>query len=377
MAQDAEIQSIKLETYDTYVGADYIGLTKQGTFKVKINGKYVTVDDVDQVQGIVKEWETGYMIEIEFTLKKADFDTIGSIVLRNRARLILDGAKKAYTLGQQIKDLVSIAGEVLLHPTSAASLADRSGDMKFWKGTIKAENLEIAGDRDNEQELPLKISIYPDLSKPKHMIYGVLGDWTAQDVAPKLLFNNFDERVQFIPSMHIPEITVPRDGRAQLQTYAAYSTDSTITALINFGGGYSSSATSIVFDTLSASNAFVAKSYIKINGEYLYIKSVTYATATTGTLVVQRGIWGSVAAAISDNDTITVQENYGLVRVTDYVTYLGSDNTKGTVGDSAIATDDQKKGVIHNVASGSFTITSSVTVGVTTVTSQVITVTTL
>lgn len=377
MAAEAEIQSIKLETYDTYIGGDYIGLTKQGTFKVKINGKYTTVDDVDQIQGIVKEWETGYMIEIELTLKKADFDTIGGIVLRNRARLILDGAKKAYALGQQIKDLVSIAGEVLLHPASAPSLADRAGDMKFWKGALKAENLEIAGDRDNEQELALKISIYPDLSKPKHMLYGLLGDWTAQEVAPKMLFTSFDDKVQFIPMMHIPAVTLPRDGRAQLQVYAAYSNNSTITAAINFGGGYTATATSLVFDTLSASNAFSNKSYIKINGEYLYVKTVTYATATTGTLVVTRGVWGSVPASITDNDVITMQENYGIVRATDYVTFTGSDDTKGTVGDSAVATDDQKKGVLHNVANGSFDVEAETTVGVTTVTSERITVTTL
>ena len=192
-----------------------------------------------------------------------------------------------------------------------------------------------------------------------------------------MLFTSFDDKVQFIPMMHIPAITLPRDARSQLQIYAAYSNDSTITAAINFGGGYSATATSLVFDTLGASNAFSNKSYIKINGEYLYLKTVTYVTATTGTIVVTRGIWGSVAASIADNDVITLQENYGLVRVTEYVEYTGDDDASGTVGNSAVATDDQKKGVLHNVTAGNFDVEAETVVGVTTVTSEPITVTTL
>lgn len=80
-----------------------------------------------------------------------------------------------------------------------------------------------------------------------------------------------------------------------------------MTALINLVAGYSASATSIVFDTLTTASGIEQYDILKINSEYLRVDTVTYATTTTGTLTVTRGYYGSTAAAILDNAVIYVK----------------------------------------------------------------------
>jgi hypothetical protein len=46
---------------------------------------------------------------------------------------------------------------------------------------------------------------------------------------------------------------------------------------------------------------------LKINLEYLLVMVVSYVTTITGTLTVTRGYYGSTAAAINNDDTITIK----------------------------------------------------------------------
>ncbi len=83
--------------------------------------------------------------------------------------------------------------------------------------------------------------------------------------------------------------------------------DKEMTALINNVAGYSAAATSIAFDALTTASGIDAYDILKIGSEYLLCTAVSYTTTTTGTLTVTRGYYGSTAAAISDNTTITIK----------------------------------------------------------------------
>lgn len=83
-----------------------------------------------------------------------------------------------------------------------------------------------------------------------------------------------------------------------------------VTARVNAVGGYTAAATSIVIDTLSLASAIQKYSVLYIGTEYLLVTAVpVYATTTTPTVTVTRGMYGSTAATIADDALITVKDN--------------------------------------------------------------------
>lgn len=83
--------------------------------------------------------------------------------------------------------------------------------------------------------------------------------------------------------------------------------DKEMTALVNNVGGYSAAAVGIAFDGLTSASGVEAYDILKINSEYLLVTAVSYTTTTAGTLTVTRGYYGSTAAAINNDDTITIK----------------------------------------------------------------------
>lgn len=97
------------------------------------------------------------------------------------------------------------------------------------------------------------------------------------------------------------------------------------TALVNNVGGYSASATSIVFDGLTPVSGIEQYDVLKIGSEYLRVDAVTYATTATGTLTVTRAFYGSTAASIADDASISVRNQrkaQSLDRATDDIVSL-------------------------------------------------------
>jgi len=84
--------------------------------------------------------------------------------------------------------------------------------------------------------------------------------------------------------------------------------DTGVAAAVNNSGGYNAAATSLVLDALSV-GGFIKKNHLLyIGSEYLRVTGVTYATPTTLTVTVLRGQYGTTAAAISDDASVSVRD---------------------------------------------------------------------
>lgn len=68
----------------------------------------------------------------------------------------------------------------------------------------------------------------------------------------------------------------------------------------------STTATSVPFDALSTASAIGPGSVFLVGTEQMLVQAVSFATTTTGTLTVVRGVNGSTAATHADNATATI-----------------------------------------------------------------------
>lgn len=83
--------------------------------------------------------------------------------------------------------------------------------------------------------------------------------------------------------------------------------DTGVTAAVNAVGGYSAAATSLVLDGLSSASYIKKNHLLYIGSEYLRVTAVTYSTTTTPTVTVERGKYGTTAAAIADDAVVSVK----------------------------------------------------------------------
>lgn len=83
--------------------------------------------------------------------------------------------------------------------------------------------------------------------------------------------------------------------------------DTGVTAAINAVGGYTAAATSLVLDGLSSANYIRKNHLLYIGSEYLLVTDATYSTTTTLTVTVERGKYGTTAAAISNDVPVSVR----------------------------------------------------------------------
>lgn len=83
--------------------------------------------------------------------------------------------------------------------------------------------------------------------------------------------------------------------------------DTGVTAAVNAAGGYSAAAVLLVLDALSSENFIKKNHLLYVGSEYMLVTSVTYGSGTTPTVTVTRGMYGTTAAAISDDAPVSVR----------------------------------------------------------------------
>lgn len=83
--------------------------------------------------------------------------------------------------------------------------------------------------------------------------------------------------------------------------------DTGVSAAVNAAGGYSAAAVSLVLDGLSTPNFIEKNHLLYIGSEYMLVTDVTFATETTLTVTVTRGMYGTIAAAIADDALVSVR----------------------------------------------------------------------
>lgn len=147
----------------------------------------------------------------------------------------------------------------------------------------------------------------------------------------------------------------------------------TCTASSNEVGDITATTASFDIDTLNVDNGFAVGDYLLFSttAEVVYITAITYATATTATIDVVRGIGGIVAAGHLDNAVITKLSNVYVIPVSRRATWTSTAADDVTVGNSNAS---ENKGLLTWIADGSDSITA--VIGATTSQALVVTATT-
>ena len=107
---------------------------------------------------------------VEFTLENLQLAFQGSELVTGSA-----GAKKLVVKSVSGKSSMDSAGELRLHPLSAAGSEDVSKDFNFPSAAPAVSDLEIAYTKDGLKTIPLVFKAYPD----SEGVSLVIGDKTA------------------------------------------------------------------------------------------------------------------------------------------------------------------------------------------------------
>lgn len=353
---NAQIAAIDKQRMELIFDDVNLGAVKPDTLRVQVSGNYQPVT-IDQLQGVVKEWQEGFTINVQVTLMDVSPSFIYGTLMSGQVFAKTAASGDLFVgFGNRKIDMLNIAAELRLHEYGVDDTT-RTLDWLFWKAKAKFDGTEFAYGATTIKELVVNFTIYPDLDKAVDYQYGGYGDARGYDAeaVPKGVWIATGKTAQ-VPGKHLTALTLNPSDLQDLQAFAAYSTNGTITAAINDATDINSTDTAIVYDTL-AGGTIVAGDYILIDSEYM---RVTANDTGTNTLTVQRGIWGSTAAAHLDNAVITVQTAVSIVRVTNWATWASSATADVTVGTTFGGSGTASIGRIAHVSSGSSNVTATV-----------------
>lgn len=361
MPTTADLDNIQLQAYDIVWDNQDLGFTTVDSLVINQGEQVINVDNADQLEGIIKQFSKGYVFSVTVSLKRSDFDFIYGKLMQSKATLVQgSGGEKYYSVRNQIFDNVDLSKILKLHPSNL-SATDRSKDIYFPKAFPTLEDFNLVGSRDTVQEVSITFTIFPDLDNNDESAR--FGDWTAVASNPLGVWLSTDDNPQ-VPGKHVDAMTISAQSTHQINGFALFGTTTgTATAAIDNGAGYTATDTSLVFDGLSSANAILDNSYVEIGSEIIYVESVSYTSTTEGTLTVVRGVAGSTAASITDNDAITVIDEVAVINANDSGSWASSSASNVTVGDTVSGTGTDKSGVIAHVAAGSADITLTVPSG--------------
>jgi len=354
MAQDAT--QIQFTEYNFKYNFEDVGFLRMGVTAAELGFRYVQVNDAAQTTGIIAISKNGVAPTLRVEMLQTQYETIFGNIAGDQVYPIVDGAKIAYGIGDRKVSLFELAKPGILHPVGVDD-DDYANDIYFHLVVPDLSSVSYGGNRDNAQTVTMNFFVLRDSTKSADFNYGIFGDWTATtNAAPDSVFITTESRAR-APYKHTTALTLSSKAKCQVYAHGFYHTDSTVTAALNEVGNIVATDQSFDFDTLSTASNFAVGDYIKLGTEVIYIEGITYATSTTGTLTVVRGIGGSTAAGHSDDAVITKLSNVYVIPVTRRATWASSAGDDVTVGDSNAS---ENKGLLTWVADGSDTITATV-----------------
>lgn len=355
-----QLDDLQLKSYYATITRDGIstslGFVDEGSLSVTITPKIIS-KGVDQLAAdVAKAWLVGYNASVSFTLSGTDAQFVAETLLGSALGVRGDNTTAngpGYGIGNIGEDASSrMAGELVLVPVDNDA-GDMSNSFVFWKAIIPdGQGLTWSGNKGAFQNLPVTMVALPDLSQDKEFYLGMFGNIAANDGAPDNVWISTSSAVA--PYKHLTAATLSVGNKQDFQAWGVWATDGAVTAALNDGTDINTTDTTITYDTL-AGGAFAVGDIIKMGTELMYV------SADSGTaLTVVRSVMGSTAAAHLDNAVITVQDIVR-TRITEQATWASSDATKAAVGNTAGETDDDKKGRVRNVATGSANVTATLT----------------
>jgi hypothetical protein len=354
MSQDAS--QIKFREYNFRYKNNDVGYVKMDQTMTELGFKYVKVDDTAQTTGIVAIAKNGVAPTFKCEMFQTTFENIFGTLAGSQAYPIIDGAKKAFGIGDRPVDLFTAAGQGVLHPTGIDD-DDYADDLMYWKMVPDLSTLSYGGKRDNAQTVTMNFFVLRDDTKSPDFNYGLAGDWTATvNAAPHTVFITTEETPR-APYKHDTALTLGSRAKKQVYGHGFYKEDTTTTAAINEAGDITATTEEFDFDTLNVDNNFAIGDYLLCGTEIMQIFEIAYSAADAATMSVYRGLVGTTAAIHLDNAVLTKLKNTFLIPVTRRGTWASSAGDDVTVGDSnALNT----KGLLTWVADGSDTITCTV-----------------
>lgn len=368
----ANRQNVQFQEYDVIIdGVGNIGYTKMDQTMTSPGITYREVNDSAQFTGVIARSKSGAAPTLSTEIYETKFPRLFNDIAGNQVYPIIDGAKLAWGLGSRTLDLFDEAVQVILHPTGVDA-DDYAADIMYWKAVPDLSQISIKGGRDGARSLVIPWTILPDENQSLDLTYGMFGDHTAVEADPFGIFIT-TERTSRAPHKHIPALTLNSNSTMKVYANGFYKTNSTTTAALNEVGDITATTASFDIDTLNVDNGFAVGDYLLFSttAEVVYITAITYATATTATIDVVRGIGGIVAAGHLDNAVITKLSNVYVIPVSRRATWTSTAADDVTVGNSNAS---ENKGLLTWIADGSDSITA--VIGATTSQALVVTATT-
>ncbi len=299
-----------------------VDMTTVGTPMFTAQGKYIPLDDVDQIEGIAAQDHVGWeKVEVEAKLKQVDYDKIYDIVAEGQLEKIVDtGGRRALDGYQGVSnDMFNVAGRLILHPTGKP-ITDRNSDICLWLAAPNI-NLQYEGNRTKYQEVTVIFVGLPDRSRPKdgYPTSGAifrLGDWTAVSRRPDFIGIVSTQR-DAAPYKHEPAFSIDSDDVVKRYAAGFWYEEDDVTFDISDTGGISGTDAVVGYNNLSTDNYNLEGKYILCEAEIWYVKVQATASANTGTLDITRAAGYSAAASHADTTEATVCKNVYSFDVTD------------------------------------------------------------
>lgn len=313
-----DLEAIDSQSYNGFHGATDLGYFKTGTLKVTVNDERVDINNIDQLPGMAEVIVQGQSGSIEATIM-ASPEVLGQKLFRKRLKTVIGPNGEVSIRGgtQKVKAFKTSAAPFIFHPKDQP-IEEQGGDIAFYRTAIFFKDFTIMGNREEAQEIQIIIEFGPDPSRlPDENTWAIGHPFVVQAV-PKGVWIATGERAQ-IPAIHLDGFDLSVDEKQQMQAYAGFSNASAISAAINEAGDITAAQKVFNFDTLNTGTGVKIGDYIEIGTEMTRVEDIDYSQGvddTDGEITLNRGVWGTVAAAHLDDAVMAVQKNVAIQNVT-------------------------------------------------------------
>jgi len=348
-------QNIVFTEYDVKLDGVSGGYTKQDTTAVTLGLSYREVSDTAQFVGITALNKSGAAPTVNVEFYETKFPHLFNTIAGPQVYPIIDGAKLAWGLGSRSLDMFDSSVELILHPVGVDA-DDFSNDIMFWQAVPDLSQVQIMGKRDGARSIVVPFRILPNEDVSADLTYGLFGDHSAVESAPKHVFIT-TERLSRAPHKHQSAMTMTSSRVVKVYSHAAYYNLSTNTGALNEAGDITATTATFNVDGIADATTWSVGDYFDIGTEVIQLTAKTAVSATEIEGTFTRGMFGTTQAIAVDNAVITKLSNVYVIPVSRRSTWASSSTGDLTVGDSNAS---ENKGMMTWVADGSSNVTATV-----------------
>ena len=348
-------KNIVFTEYDVKLDGVSGGYTKQDTTAVTLGLSYREVSDTAQFVGITALNKSGAAPTVNVEFYETKFPHLFNTIAGPQVYPIIDGAKLAWGLGSRSLDMFDSSVELILHPVGVDA-DDFSNDIMFWQAVPDLSQVQIMGKRDGARSIVVPFRILPSEDVSADLTYGLFGDHSAVESAPKHVFIT-TERLSRAPHKHQSAMTMTSSRVVKVYSHAAYYDPSTNTGALNEAGDITATTATFNVDGIADATTWSVGDYFDIGTEVIQLTAKTAVSATEIEGTFTRGMFGTTQAIAVDNAVITKLSNVYVIPVSRRATWASSVTGDLTVGDSNAS---ENKGLMTWVADGSSNVTATV-----------------